>query len=1316
MAVSRHCVRVSLFQCTPLSDTSVHQVHSEGQAGQGSAPKRPLFRSRSGDYRGDVLIPLASLPLSPLQPAGGKTLVATLHQLRKGLESRLSTYCILHVPADSTASFVEKHRLTPSSVTLSPPAAESSAPRFAGLLSCTDETLDRGGCAAAPLCRSDTLPFHCCARCSPSFATEATVVTRQVSTLPGAPLTQSRAASAGTADAPLICIDQLQRMSARRSDTNAQMPSPSLLQSPLAPSTSSPIMPSAEEWMHWQHDSANVFLTPSEAESINAVDAEDDSLGGEVKGGSCYAAFFSLKMLPPAERAKHISQSGVMPSEAVAATAGLQAPSVFTVHAQHQYFRLGLPPPTSLNDEGASKTPLVSPSLGEVVIDRLRSQRGLNIERLVDSKSGAAVLPCENAATLMAAGVVKLEAECVAPRIEQSQPEEELTQRLAAPSPSEAQSHLSSASAMGRISDAREDVGSNLLDHLLSLRSHHPAAHNYYDGVEASGWAERHTLISLSEMPSESELRLTSTESRDSSQTLLYASTPPSVASLGHAFPASLLAAEGGGSHPVPFLQEDRVKVVLRGPEGDAGFTGSLEGTGAALVKKNAIVPQGQHNSGHERLSEQPSGSAAFFSLADMEEKTASLPPVQGLPEPTRDSLSDMNDVFLYEDEETVMNANIADTEGAREGSCGSHQHRERRSSLVWRTPSTRGSGAATMLNDMGFSATPLIYRTSTQVSLSPHTPPRTVFGGPATTTAKERPTQRVIFATSSHSIASLSGSPNSGVLAEDEGTTALCRGDVEDMTLTGGLKDGVASVQVPMEKRNSSGDLTAELDEALGEGSNRDGTDQAMGDTEGRLRMSGAGILATPLSRAFSALSTTDSGICSARHSSSSSSSSCAGGDSPAAPSCEATPFVCREGADEVREGKVHATPPPLLGTAFSALLPSPAVSLPSPHPHMPTSTAALGIFEEQPTTSTAPCSTPPPSRRCTSEHELRSHLHSLVPLATQNTSERPSQRSPLTADEWLVDQRPGNGVEREAARATRNGGHSSERKRSRAEGVTILDASDSRPTAVTRVEAAQSKVLLSSSTSADSSDDVNTTNSTTPTPSTTVATRPTRMGSPIFFSPEELDRMVVDVETSDTSQTRSSFMRQPLQHTAEFYFGDICEVSEHASSCDGYGGYIASYPLHGSQGWGDFERSDGWGYDSSHSHTSRSHRVRRPHPPCDIVYHPERESSQQQSASSLLVVTTTADATEGMASAHNPGDTDHSTVSLTSSSGIGEWIRCSDEDSGGTGGDADCPMLVTQQELPIYTRHSGSCTESDVDGTANSDDDSESDTRVHT
>ncbi|TPP45753.1 hypothetical protein CGC21_35720 [Leishmania donovani] len=1192
MAVSRQCVRISLFQCAPLSDTSVHQARRASQADGKPEAKQPLFRSRSADYRGDVLIPLASIASSSLQSVDQKTETVKLHQLRDGLEGRLSTYCVLHVPASRTRSFVEEHRLSPLSVSLTPPAAGPSAPEDVQLILAADEEQSRSRCEGAPVCLPGEAQFRCCASCSSSVVAEAAAISSKAPTVLGASSVPPEAASNTTSNAPWICINQLQRMMARSSDATSQTPSSSSLQSCFAPPATSLPMRSAEEWMLQQHDSTDVFLTSSEAESVGAVDAEDDGAEGEVEGGACYAAFFSLTMLPAAERAKRLMLSLARSSAPAAGATTSKSPTVFTVRTHHHTLRIGLPLRTSVGEADPSKT-LQSPlTLREAIIDRLRLQRRVRVERLLDTKTGAAVLPCESAPTLLAAQVVSLEVECRASLAARSKQEEGLTQRLAPRSPLEAQQQSSSTPTSARAGGPSTVTASDLLDHLASLRAHHHGDQYYYDDVDAYGWAERRTLISPSELASESELRLTFTDSRGPSQMPRYSSTRPSTASSGAASSVVSLFADSSNSHRAQRPQDDGLCAVQTGPPDGVGVTGSSAGTELPMSTENGTNLHEQYHNRGSKVSGDQCGSTVFSSM-NGEEATAPLSPVQGKLVGLRDSLCDMNDVFIYEDEETVVDVDAVGTGGRGDGISG-NQRQERRSSLVWSTPVARA-----------------------------------VPGKAATTAMNEQPTQRMIFATSPSSTASLFRSLHSGTSVENEGVTAF----------------GSAS--------------------------------------------------------ASSAMSTTDSSIASAPHSSNMSSSSLARSYHPSTPSCEATPSVRREGA-AASSGEMLVAPLSLVDSASASALPSP-----SPHK---TGHAAAPAHPDEQTTLIAPCSTPPPSRRCTSEHEFRSYLHSLNPLATQNGSERASQGAPLVDAQRSTDGWNAQNGEKAVCHG-HDGGISSERKRARGRETMALDSTDARPMAVLRGEGEHAVTLFSSSTSAGGIEDDHSTNSSISTPSTTVAIRAVRMRSPIILSPGELSRMALNMAASDAIQIRPSYMKHPLARTVELDLDDASEVSEDMLSHYDYGGYIASYTAPGSDGREDLDRDDGRGHGSRHSSTCRSHMARPTQHCQSMVLQPVSQSSRRQGAAPLVAATTTEEATATMDPAHHlDGTTRRRSLSFPAP-GLETWIRLTDDDSGGTESGADHHMLLTQRAIPAHTTRSTSSAESDGGGSASDEDSNERD-----
>ncbi|GET90788.1 hypothetical protein, conserved [Leishmania tarentolae] len=1267
MAVSKQCVRISLFQCAPLSDPSVHQRHHRSQEEGRSSTKQPLLRSRSVDYRGDLLIPLASISSSPLQSAEKKTATVRLHELREGLEYRLSTYCVLHVPVSRTRAFVEEHRLSPSSVLLSPPAAGSKAPEDAQRSTCADEEYNRGRCEGAALCLPGKAQFRCCASCSFSVVAEAATVSRKYPTELGASSSSPEEVSSVTSNAPWICINQVQRMLRRSSGATSRAPSPSSLQASFASSASSPDVWSAEEWMLQQQDSADAFLTSSEAASVGAVDV-DDGAESEVEGGACYAVFFSLMMLPVAERERRLMLGFSHSSVSVVGAMAPTSSTGFTVRAHNHTLRMGLPVPMPHDKADPSKTMGNLPTLREAIMDRLLFQRGVHVERLLDSKSGAAVLPCESASILLTAQVVTLDAEVRAPLAAQSTQEEGLTQRLTPRSPLAGQPQSSFASINARAGDSSTATASNLLDNLSSLRAHHHGGRYYYDGVDAYDWAERRTLISPSEFPSESELRMTFTASRGSSEMPPYSSVRPSTASSDTATPVVLLSAERGSSHRAPRQPDDGLRARQTGSPDSVGATDSPAGTGIPMCTENGTNSHEQYNKRGIKVSGDQ-GSLAAFSLINGEGPVAPLSPVQGKSGGLRDSLCDMNDVFIYEDEETVMDADAVGIRGTDDRSSGS-QRQERRSSLVWSTPLARGSGVARTLSETGFSATPLIYRTSTRLSLSPPTSPLAMLGEAVTTVNSAQPTQRMIFPTSPSSTASFFQSVHSGTSGEDEEVPALGSGDNVDVT---------------------------NADEVHG----RDMTEQGVGEATATLPMSVRNASPAPPASTSSAMSTTDSSIASAPRSGSSSSSSSSMSGSKGSGSCggcgpPSTPSGRREGAVPSNR-EVPAVRVPFVDSDSSSALPPPARCLPSPSPHKPTH-AAAPVDSDEKTTFIAPCSTPSQSRSCTSEHELRSHLYSLNPLATQSESERACRGVPL-----LAAQRCSEGWNTENGEHAVLSGHdgcsSSERKRARARETVALDATHARPVAVLRAESAHAAMPSSPSSSAGSGDGTHTTNSSLSMPSTTAATRPVRTRSPIILSPGELRRMTLDIATSDATPTRSSSMRHPLAHTVERDVDDASDVFECTSGRYGYDGYIESYTLPRSGGWGDRER-DTWAHGSQHSSPCHSCNA-RPIQDCQsMAWQSVPQLLRRQDAAPPEFAVATEEAVAATHPADHLGFTKRRRSLSLSASGLGTWIRFTDDDSGGTEGDADHHMLVTQQALPVYTPCSNSSSESDGGG----------------
>ncbi|KAG5472404.1 hypothetical protein LSCM1_03803 [Leishmania martiniquensis] len=1293
MTVSSQCVRISLFQCTPPSAASGQQSHSSLHEEGRLTAKEHLFRSRRADYRGDVLIPLASIALSSLPPVDEASAPVTLRQLRDGLESRLSAYCVLHVPTSRARRFAEEHLLTPSSVSLSPPAAESSAPEGTQRPSCADEKQSRDGCAGEPLFCSDSAKFRCCASCSSSVVAEAAIISRKAPTALRFPPAAAEVASDFSPNAPWIRIHQLQHMTARRSDTTSQAPSsPASLQAAGVSRARTQPMLSADEWIEQQRGSADVFLTSFEAESIGVVAAEDADAGGEARGGACYAAFFSLTVLPAAERAARLMRSLAQSSDpalAPAAAAVPQHPAVFTVRAHQHTLRMGLPLPGS---HGTSTTLPRPPTLREVIIDRLRLQRGVHVERLLDPESGAAVLPCEDAATLLSAQVVRLEAECGVPPAARSTQEEGLTQRLDPRSPQDAQHQAPSASTGTRTDSARAETAPDFFDHLANVGAHYHADSSYCNGMDAYDWAERRTLISLSELPSESELRLASARSRDPSLSSLYSSTPPSTVSSAETSSAASLPAENSSSQPGP-LQGNASGVMLTAPSSAMAVTGSSIERRPHLSKSSGAAANGWDRGQDWKASDDQSGSPAFFSSTNAEEETAPLSPAPDNFENIRDSLSDMNDVFLYVDEETVMDAEAVDTRVTGDGS-GDSQRREHRSSLVWSTPVARGSAMARMLSDTGFSATPLIYRTSTRLSLSPSTSPLTVLGEAETTGGRGQTTQRMILVTSPSSTAS-SSRPLGGDQDRDAASADEVTGGGEPCQLSRGASDvgGGAAVEF--------GGVAGEVhDSGMAAHKTQEGTHEAC--------MSTASACAVPSASASSVMSTTGSSISSAPTRSSMSSSSRARSDRRWPVFSEATASERDEGAEAPSREARAATPSSLLGRVSSPALPSRKSSL-SPLRPPKSRYADARVYVDEQTTSIAPFSTPLPSSP-SSEHELRSRLHSMNPLATQDDSECARQGTPL-ADALTVVGQPG-GQDGEGTPSCGHVGFSaSERKRARVSQAIVLETSDSPPTAAARVEDAHTTMRLSSLIAADNSDGANTAHRSVSTPSTTVAARPLRRRSPIFFSPEEVSRMALNVAYSDSAQTPSSSIRNPVRGIAESDLGRAGEDLEQTPGHYGYGDYIASYTLPGSDCWSDMESNSEWGCRSRHSSATRSHHAASTPSSRGIVLQLGFRSSQRRNAPSPVAAMTTEEPAVETAAARRLWHTKRRRSSRCASA-LEAWVHASDEDTSCSVSDAGHHMLVTQQEIPVYSRHSSPSSESGV-GSTESDaaEDSESD-----
>lgn len=1238
--VSVGCVRVSLFQAS--------SPPSSGRA-KAQARRAPL-RSRAEDYRGDLLIPLESLTSAFLQGAAREAAAATVEDLRNGLEARLSAHCVLHVPAEQSKRFVEEHQLTASSVTLSP------TPAAAGRVSASP-------CSSLPPTQP---PFRCCASCSSSVATEAAAAEAATcSADPNTSLSKRRSAVC-VPQAPWISICQLQRMPQRHGGVAA----PSSPLSGAAPTHQGPLTYTAEEWMLRQHGSQDVYLSAAEARAVGAVDAEAEAFSTDkVEGGACYAAFFCLTTIAASEQAVRVASlrtAAPQPAQrnTPASSAASLAPTAFTVYALQRTLRVGVPRGTAAPPEDMDTHVPRLHSLQDIVVDRLATQRGVRVTRLLDAQTGAAVLPGEDALALLAAEVTALEAECAAPS---SQPHrraeyEALTQLLER-APETPPLSPARAAAKGGVAD----VASELLDRLVGSRAHaHAAEQFYYDGADAYGWAEQRTLISLSEVPSDPELQLSS---HDTHVSLTPRRGGVSSQQSAEASPMALLSSDNSHSRPVPCVPRDASDPAVETHAKHADVIDD-EADAEGVEPSHATGAHGTAASRLEHRFISPVNADSSRAHADAEageEETVRLSPVQqrrqlqatlpgAAPVPLRDSLWDMNEVFVYEDDASDAEGGIGATETeviVEGGSSGSQRREQRRGSLVWSTPLARGSAGTMTHGDTGVSTTPLLYRTSSRISLSPPVQRGTAHSTPTTAPA-ERPTQRMLLA----------------------GTDSFEDDGGHDASEDAGAREEEASRDAGGEAAIRSAGCSGDAEETEDEEASR----------------ADASAVASSLSSAAS-------------HRTASS--------SPNNPAAEATP---------PRPAVLAASQ---IGGLLLAAMPSPAaaVSLPSPDPHQPApprrpaalfgAPVAFSAMElDERTTSMAPppCSTPPlplsPSRA--SAQELRSRLQSINPVPTQSSSSTPPQAEP---QDNLV-------LSAEGAKA---------HPRVRVREAIALDVPDLPPTGDAVSPRGENSACA---------------------PSAAVASRAQRTRSPIFFSAEELHSMAVDgaattaTTASDDNRlhTRSpSSRRGPL--SSALVRTSPSPSHSHRHHHYGYGHYIASYPLrHGSggtstsgpgadqesggaivDGGGEWTcggsarsaallRSSRYGAadgeerfvpSSSLSPSSTSQRV------------PGRgtavEERVRSAAASSAAIALTSGATTSPNRPVQRGKRRRSPSA--SASGLETWIRFSDADKSSSDGgdasdDAGLHMLVTQQELPMYTGQSdASSTETDVGGDGDSD-----------
>lgn len=1283
MTVPSAFVRVSLFQATADANTT----HVKNTAENACVPQRAeplliscLFRSKAEDYRGDVLIPLHSLPPMSSAAEGAQSsstcdaAKVRAAQLVRGLEQRLSEVCVLHIPVARAKAFAAENHLSASSLV----SCHAHRSEEASLPANVDR--GHGGTERAEQF-SNSKTMYYCGDCSASLAKEADMQAASPSS-PSSPNHEK---------VPWISILQLQRMPGKlEGDTHSVL--------------------TAEEWMLRQSASTSDFYAPvDEAAALYVEPLQGDA---DIEGGECFAAFFRLQMVSLDEKAQRRSVSQLA-GKAARPTTSAESPSFFTVQVLRNTVRIGVSPSSSSASPGAEVSPSNSTSsaatdLKTIVLKRLEAQCGVAVRRLLDPRTGAAVLPCESAPALLAASLTSLNAECDAPA--DDEPHEDPTQQLQT-HPFSSKFHalpsLTETQRIGQKANPTVATQAKLFDHLVGLRAQQRADQHYYDGfngLQQRDWADQRTAISLSELPSESELRLTSVASHASSYSAIYplssASRHPSLASRTTTS-VYTVSADNSRSKPFAILpgeeEEGETSINSGAMHGDTvedGGASAEEGyavdDSASGVVASLITPFSS------KAATRSAGAAAAHTVSPLlsHESNESVDNLHGL----RDSLRDMNEVFLYEEEETVKVP--LDSE--------EQQQRQRRSSLVWSTPAARGSASSWNLAESGVSVTPLTYRTSTQLSVSPHTrsPSAASAEGSEEATARQRaggqPNQRLAFSFSSSRSASRA---LTGKDRENSDAEAAIQENGAEGSSTGGVDATPVDANVEgSEDDKKEGDSEEEEAEALS-GARSDAAS----------RSDNSSFRSWRESRDHNAYS------CDDRHRQHTNKEENASRNAAAAiPRCQLVQLTASSSSSSSATRHFACTPPAVAASLSASPSSSPlptSVSVASCHPQQ---RHAYFTSRDEETTPLPSCSTPP-SRSCTSEHELRSHLQCMNPLATQSSQggEGGGSRGPRGHAQLATAAKPLSVSSRRSAA-----------KRPREEREEDRDASRASPR--TPQPGQSSASALSSA--------VRTSSALSSLPSTVAARRQlTRHRSPICFSPEELSGMVFNPAVLRETPTSSNLLSPssaslPSSHNGWSPDKDIKRRSTPSARC--YGPFTAPYPLHGGACDDEDEDEDHnsvdgvmrWGYAARTS--------RRPSSPSQRASAPHR-STPQRPLTSVEFGFTDMGVPGPLASYNQPhlvrwqptADMDSVAAGAPrvttqrlrrseshSASGMETWVRFSDAEDGGAsaflavGGDRrggkgggehgsddegeeeEELLLVTQQEIPDYTAQLGS------------------------
>ncbi|KPA83219.1 hypothetical protein ABB37_02902 [Leptomonas pyrrhocoris] len=1240
MAVPPLSVRVSLFQAradAKSSCTTVVGHVDDGTTGTHDGAAK-LLRSCVDNYRGDVLLPLPSLTSSTKADDACESRARTAAQLIAGLEQRLTRYCVLHVPKSRMKTFVQENCLSESAL------IPHSAQGCSDILSPADADDGEDGTQ-----RDSISSTRYCADCS-------------------APLVKEAAGTSGVLSdekVPWIRICQLQRMLGERGGSTARIPT-------------------AEEWMLRQQGPTDLYVSDDEANALPIEPVEADSF---LTGGECFAAFFQLQMISPGEREKKLISSQEVVDEPPPAMRPMQpaAQSFFTVHAFHNTVRIGLPPPLSASSDERKEHLRNSalPSLRSVVWSRLQAQRGVKVRRLLDPQTGAAVLPCESTSALMAASLTTFVAECDEPA--EHQQREGPTQELPGlPSSSTSTPAVQTQRLSRGARSCLTQPNADLFENLVGLRAQRREDQYYYDGFQSRDWADQRTAISLSELPSESELRMTSVASQASDFTAIYphpsSSRHPSQASRTTAS-AFTVSTENSRSRPFPVVPDEGEEtsnggvVLERRGESDHDGKNCYSGD---VTAQNVAVSRDTHNA--DATARSP-GSTARDTVSPFVNDQSHLFGLQ-------DSLRDMNEVFLYEDEETV----IEPQDGGQpktdlNGQDESFSPRQRRGSLVWSTPAARGCAGGFNFAERGMSTTPLTYRTSTQLSTSPaHSPHAAYADEHKREMMSDPPVQRFIFPLSPSQSPSTSTNGN----AEEDGEERRAESMLEQAN-TGAFLDDLGA-SAPNEGVDEDSVEDEEDSEANDEASTESGAAVSSdrpspsrshprpnnGHKQQEVDTETIKATATPLRQQFS-------------------------------PSSSTHHFAC--------------TPPSHSKSSASPSSPLPlSVTLSQVDSHL---FASAGSDEA--TTPLPYCATS--SSRCrTAEQELRGHLRSLNPLSTQSSQTKSQGMGKMGSGrrQQEHDQHapPPGGNAWGPRFSSAAGPQTTKRPRENQDGGVV----DALHSATPRRDDASWRSTPHGSHARPVGTDAARVGSTSSSPPSTVAARrQARHRSPIYFSPDELLGMTANPLTASGGAKSSRFAScsSSLSSRGGSASGErASEAYNQGAQFDRrYPPFIASYPLHESDFMNAGDGVAKWGHESGTPNPRSSPRKQHPqnpqqhntpsqpltssgpdlhgcrsplHPPPFVSCFPESFSARRRRQYPSQPQPQMTDTN------YTPGTVRVSSQRLRrseshSASGIETWVRFSDVDgdetsgkigcAGVSSGDDDELMLVTQQEIPDYT-----------------------------